>query len=150
MNALWTFFTGVVQNIVSLVQGFASRLSASPTGPPQPSIHFEPPTKILRTNFSTDVVRSDDLLVLHFEFYNIALDQDPSIDAGAKLVRETAAEAYIAAVLQPQSFGERAYLEAQEQVGAPPVPSRIAGPSWIVFRIPHELLATPYTLPDIL
>jgi hypothetical protein len=150
MNALWTFLTGVVQNIVSLVQGFASRLSPSATGPPQPSIPFEPPTKILRTNFSTDVVRADDLLVLHFEFYNIALDQDPSLDAGAKLVRETAAEAYIAAVLPPQSFGERAFLEAQQQIGAPPVPSRIAGPSWIVFHIPHELLATPYTLPDIL
>src|SRR5262245_60844434 len=89
MNALWNFFAGVVQNIVSFVQAFASRPSASATSPPQPSIPFKPPTKILRTNFSTDVVRADDLLVLHFEFYNIALDQDPSIDAGAKLVRET-------------------------------------------------------------
>jgi hypothetical protein len=116
----------------------------------KPPIPFEPPQKILRVNFSADVLRADDLLVLHFEFYNIALDQDPSLDAGAKLVRETAAEAYIAAVLPPQSFGELAFLENQQQVDAPPVQSRLAGPSWIVFRIPYELLATPYTLPDIL
>jgi hypothetical protein len=74
------------------------------TAPP-----FIPPHNPLRTNFSVDVVRPDDQLVLSFDLYNSALL--PTDGQPARLVRATNEDAFIVMRFPPQSIGEQSFFE---------------------------------------
>jgi hypothetical protein len=109
-------------------------------------------------SLSFDILRPDDLVVLHFEAQNLRLDnKDPK---NAKLVVEKAGKpALLAVYFQPQSIFEQAYFETATitsnpknpppPLGAPADPSqsqepdppgqvgaRMAGASRLVFKVP--------------
>jgi len=106
-------------------------------------------------SLSFDILRPDDLVVLHFDAENLRLDaKDPR---NAKLVVEKAGKpAYLVVGFQPQSIFEKAYFETaqtaanpnnppppvpdpastQEPDSAGSVPARMAGPSRLVFKVP--------------
>ncbi|MDP9099286.1 MAG: hypothetical protein M3N48_09895 [Verrucomicrobiota bacterium] len=147
MNTLWTLLTGVVRNILSLVQAFASRLPAPPPYPPQTH----------RKEFSTEVVRPDDLLVVTFDFYNLQIT--PTVGPNpARLERRESGNGFIVAHFPPQSVGEQAFFEAtpgksgdsSEPLAPPPVAARIAGPSQLIFRISDALLPLDFSLEKLL
>lgn len=143
MNKLWAFVTAAVQNVIAVLTG----------GSPG-SFKLPHPPQSHRKEFSVAVVRPDDLLVLTLDFYNI---QIKSAGTGApQLERIKAGDGFIVAHFQPQSFGEQAFFETSPGVSVPsdpvlppPVASRIAGPSQLVFRV-AALLPFDFSLEKIL
>lgn len=125
----------------------------------------------LHGTFSTVVIRPEDLLVLRLEFINFSLETG-QVDAGGrrapKLVRDdTGRPSYIAVHLPAQNIAEQAFFETAAEVdvpakdkdakltgsdplSAPPVRTRIAGPSRLVFRVPNNEGPIDYTLAAIL
>lgn len=115
-----------------------------------PTIPFEPLANVIRSNFRVDVLRTDDLVVMRLDFYNVSLVADPTGAAGRRLVRTTPAHALVGVTLPPQSFGERTF-DATHPVEQPPIDARLSGATWLLCRVPTaELLEVPYTLTDIL
>jgi hypothetical protein len=100
--------------------------------------------------FTVPVLRKDDLLYLTFRFINLKLETGAG--KPAQLVRVKPNDtAYIVVHFPPQHIGERAFLEeSNDEPTPPPVPSRMAGPSRLVFEVPKDTAAIPYTLPALL
>jgi hypothetical protein len=151
MNQLLTLVARAVGNVIRALFGFGPSL-------PRPAA-YAPQTQ--RRDFSVEVVRPDDLLVVSLDFYNFKLG--PAAGAGPPaLERKGAGHGFIVARLPPQSFGERAFFEAtpgkpvpgepptSEPLDAPPVPARIAGRSELVFRVTDASFRLDFTLEAVL
>src|SRR5215207_1623879 len=99
MNQLLTLLARAVGNILGTLFGFGSHL-------PRPAAYA---LQTQRRDFTLEVVRPDDLLVVTLDFYNFRLS--PAAGAGPPaLERKGAGHGFIVARLPPQSFGERAYF----------------------------------------
>src|SRR4030065_408576 len=86
---------------------------------------------------SITVVRPNDLLVLRFEFINLKLQKTGEGDeTDAYLI--PGENALLAVHFQPQNLAEQAFLEEEggggEPLKPPPVNSRLAGSSRLVFK----------------
>lgn len=147
MNKLLTLVTNALRNVFTILGGVTSRLPALAAYPPQDH----------RKEFSVEVVRPDDLLVLTFDFYNLRINS--AIAGSPRLERIEAGDGFIVAHFPPQSFGEQAFFETTpglaepeptDPVLPPPVASRISGPSQVVFRIGAALLPLDFSLEKIL
>jgi hypothetical protein len=104
----------------------------------------EPPS------FAWSVLRSRDLLVLGFRFFNLA---PAGGKAGAPLVRVDAGQpAYVVVDLAPQHVFEQAVVEADPGPTAVPVPvgHRMAQPSRLAFLVPESVTQIPFTLDALL
>ena len=104
------------------------------------------------SRFTRKIVRPRDLLVLDFTFVNLRIVKD---DAGAlQLVRSQAAKpAYLVVGFPSQHLLEQAFFEdasGGDPLPNPPVASRLAEASRLVFRVPDNVAAIPYTLNDLL
>jgi hypothetical protein len=114
------------------------------------------PPIVLLPNLKVSVVRPQDLLVLTFEFMNLNLQAGGN--GAPRLVRTAAnSPAYIIVHFPPQHIAEQAFFETQtpgspgdEAPPAPPVRSRIAGPSRLVFALPAGVTEVPYSLEALL
>ena len=98
---------------------------------------------------TVSVVRPDDLLHLKFEFRNLTLQ----IPTGQPplLVRTAGTPAQLVVYFPPQHIGEEAFRDPRESPQLPkPVKALIAGWSQLVFEIPANITAIPYTLPALL
>ncbi|HKO60622.1 MAG TPA: hypothetical protein VJV03_05640, partial [Pyrinomonadaceae bacterium] len=149
MNKLLAFVTQTLQQVVAIVQGFSTGLATF--GKHAPQKH--------RKEFSVEVVRPDDLLVVTLDFYNLKI-KSPA--GSPKLHRLEPGNGFIVAHFPPQSFAERAFFEqAEPEPGDPPPPpddpldpppvgARISGPSQLVFRIDDTLLPLEFKLEKIL
>lgn len=113
-----------------------------------------PPIIQLPINLSIAVIRPQDLLVLRFEFVNLTLATAPATPA--KLTKADAGKsAYIIVHFQPQHITELAFFEATTAAGSdpltdPPVKSRMAGPSRLVFRLNPAITEIPFELEALL
>ena len=154
MNKLWALITQALHDVITAVQGITTKV-------PQLSAHL-PQTQ--RKEFSAEVVRPDDLLVLTLDFYNLRI-KSPGGDA--RLERVGPGNGFIVARFQPQSIAEQAFFEqadgapipgpgdppvppAPDPLLPPPVASRIAGPSQLVFRISDAQLPLAFDLGELL
>jgi hypothetical protein len=102
------------------------------------------------SDFSLRVVRSDDLLVLRFEFFNLVID--PNAASPRRLVRRTPGqEARIVVHFPPQHILEEAFAA---NVGPPTqatsIRSRIGGTTHLAFRVPSNIPSIPLTLAGLL
>src|SRR6185503_16133393 len=100
MNVVWSLITGVVNAVLAVFTGGAVRIL----------FHTQSHTK----EFSVEVVRPDDLLVLTLDFYNIRLQG--SGPGPLQVDRIEAGDGFVVAHFQPQSFGEQAFFEASPGV----------------------------------
>lgn len=145
MAALWNAIASVVTNIFTAAQSLFSRLPVPQFIAPQNQ----------RKEFSVEVVRPDDLLVVTLDFYNLHV-APTSGATPAQIARSGTGNGFVIAHFPPQSFAERAFFEAApgspgtEPLGASPVPSRIGGSSRLVFRISDTLLPLDFSLEEIL
>lgn len=153
MNKLWTLITQAFQDVVAAFQGVTTKV-------PKLSAH---PQQTQRKEFSVEVVRPDDLLVLTLDFYNLHLKSPGGIP---HIERIGPGNGFIVARFQPQSVVEQAFFETQPgapppEPGDPPIPSgdplisppvasRIAGPSQLVFRISDTQLPIDFRLEQLL
>jgi hypothetical protein len=141
MNVVWSVITTVVNAVLTVVTGGALRVL----------FHPQSHTK----QFSVEVVRPDDLLVLTLDFYNIRLQGTGP--GPLQVDRVEAGDGFVVAHFQPQSFGEQAFFEAapgvpvpSDPLSSPPVSSRIGGPTQLVFRVAPDLLPFAFNLDAIL
>src|SRR5688572_28124058 len=149
MNKILALVTQALQQVVAIVQGFSTGLATFSKHAPQKH------TK----EFSVEVVRPDDLLVVTLDFYNLKLKAP---GGKPKLQRLQPGDGFIVAHFPPQSFAERAFFEQSEvPPGVPPQPpddpleaspvgSRISGRTQLVFRIDDSLLPMDFKLETIL
>lgn len=114
------------------------------TGRPQPV-----PPQTQRKNFSADVVRADDLLVLRLDFYNARLKP---IAGGKQLIPDGPGDSFIVVHFPPQHIAEQAFDEGPpaEFLLPPPVAARLAGESHLVFHLNPTLLPLDFSLERIL
>jgi hypothetical protein len=120
------------------------------------TLQKKPVSAVLAQNFTTTVLRADDLLNLEFEFINLKLVPG----AAPKLVRQNAGSpAYLIVHFPPQSIAEEAFYEVAAEFAAtgssdplrpPPVYSRISGRTRLAFHIPDAMAEIPYTLESLL
>jgi hypothetical protein len=140
MNAVLAFVANVLQSIQSALSSFAGALLGTP------------PTQRHNKDLSLEIVRSDDLLVLTFDFYNVVLT--PASGAvPARLGRRGSGDVFMVVRFPPQSFGEQAFLDdsAEPKLHFPaPVESRIAGESQIVLAVSDAQLPLDLTLEALL
>ena len=95
----------------------------------------------------THIIRPDDLLNLRFEFVNLSVQPG----AEARLVRiDQGAAAYIRVVFPPQHIAEQAFDRNQPILPEPPIRSRAAGESRLVFVLPPGVNEIPYRVPSLL
>jgi hypothetical protein len=142
MNRLLAFVTAVVKTVINVLTGSSPGTFKLPHAP-----------QTHKKELSVEVVRPDDLLVLTLDFYNTHVNT-----AGAgptQLEQSGPGDGFIVAHFQPQSFAEQAFFEAEtpaqsEELSGPPVASRIAGPSQLIFRLDPSLLPFKFTLEKIL
>jgi len=127
--------------------------TARPTKPTNVDVTGRPPVIVMPFNLKVSVVRPSDLLVLEFEFVNLKY----TTGTPPSLVRnDPKSPAYIIVHFPPQNIAERAFGESpdtpnsNEPPTAPPIPSRMAGPSRLVFRVPDTTTDVPYTLNALL
>lgn len=130
------------------------------------------PIAVLPSNLTVSIVRPDDLLNLRFEFVNLTLKTGGA--PGARLERADPKQpAYIVVHFPAQNIAERAFFQsagpdypvarppgapadpdqgksASDPLVPPPVASRIAGPSRLVFSVPDSTSSIPYTLDALL
>ncbi|MGE5673179.1 MAG: hypothetical protein ACM3XM_04755 [Mycobacterium leprae] len=105
------------------------------------------PGPILRLFPTLPVVRPEDMLALEFRFLNLTT----SGASPPQLVRQDPAmEAFLAVRFPPQAIAETAYADSGGTPQAPPITSRAAGESWLVFRVPADVEAINFTLEDLL
>jgi len=103
-------------------------------------------------NLLVNVLRTDDLLALQFEFVNLHLDATASQEA--RLVRTPAWQpAFIIVHFPPQHLAEQAFF--LDDTGGPPpgpvpVKALLSDPSRLVFKLPDEVGSIPYTLDALL
>jgi len=111
--------------------------------------------------FWASVRRPSDLAVFEAGFENLKLDANTP----PNLVRtDTARDAFLIALLPPQSFGEQAYLSATGpnkaddtadagQYPLNPMPSskiRMSGKAKLVFTMPASVTSLPYTVAGVM
>lgn len=103
-------------------------------------------------NFTSEVVRADDLLVLQFKFVNLQLDTGQPTP---RLVRIQAGQpAFILIGFPPQHIAEQVFDESD--AGVPrnlldaPVTATMATGTSLAFRVPDPVASIPYTLHDLL
>ena len=140
MNALLAFVANVFQSIQSIFAAITGGLLGAP------------PAQRHSKDLSLEVVRSDDLLVLTFDFYNVALTP-ASGTTPARLARRELGDVFIVVRFPPQSFGEQAFLDDAEEPKLhfpAPVESRIAGESQIVLAVSNAQLPLDVTLETLL
>lgn len=142
MNRLLALVTAVVRTVVNVLTGSSSATFKLPH-PPQTH----------KKELSVEVVRPDDLLILTLDFYNI--HPNTTGVGPAQLEQSGPGDGFIVARFQPQSFAEQAFFEAEkpadsEKLAGPPVASRIAGPSQLIFRIDPSLFPFDFGLEKIL
>lgn len=92
------------------------------------------------------VIRPDDLLVCELEFVGIDLKGTPP---NRRLVRQ-GGDACVIVHLPPQHVAEKSYREDARPSGHVLVPSRIAGPSRVAFRVPKKRFPIDFKLEAIL
>ena len=112
-----------------------------------------------------NLVRARDMLALSFEVHNLELKRKGQAGPGdtqtARLVRTVPDRpAYIVVVFEPQHLAEHAFFEVNdpmipgdpgpETLMSPPVPSSLAGPSRLAFRVPANVAAVPFELDTLL
>ncbi len=102
-----------------------------------------------KKNFSADVIRAGDLLVLRLDFYNIRLKPNPG---GKQLVTDGPGDSFIVAHFPPQHIAEQAFAEDNpgDPLLPPPVAARLAGESRLVFYLNPALLPLEFSLESIL
>ena len=100
-------------------------------------------------NFSADVFRADDLLVLRLDFYNLRLQPVPT---GRQIIPDGAGDSFIIAHFPPQHIAEQAFAENNpgDPLLPPPVAARLAGESRLVFFLNPSLLPLEFSLEAIL
>jgi hypothetical protein len=100
-------------------------------------------------NFSADVLRADDLLVLRLDFYNLHIDAGPS---GKRVVPNGTGGSFIVAHFPPQHIAEQAFAEgnSSDPLLPPPVAARLAGETRLVFYLNPALLPLDFSLEKIL
>ncbi len=120
----------------------------------------------LKTNFTVDVLRADDFLVMSLDLQNLALLPAQGTRP-VRLARAQVSESRIVVALPPQSFGEESFFETSPGVkpqppdpdagkdqseGLPDGPARVrmSAPTYLVFRIGDHVLPIPYTIEGIL
>lgn len=122
------------------------------------------PQNALKSNFSVDVIRPDDMLILRLHFGNLALVPAQGSQPARLVKVETGQAARISLVFPPQSFGEASFFDpGQVKPGAgdpdaassaepllQPAPMRISEPSWLVFQVPENLIPIAYSLQAVL
>ena len=163
-------FAAIVATFISLIRNLFGRPSR-----PAPSI--------IKSRFTHNVLRTEDLLALQFEFIN--LDLETTTDAeGNKLAHlRPSANAYIIINFPPQNIAEEAFFQKAEKypvqetnpatgqpvknpntgkpdkdaatpdtttLPPPPVQSRLARPSRLVFKVPQGIAPIPYDLESLL
>jgi hypothetical protein len=108
-----------------------------------------------------DLLRPSDLLALRIEPRNLRLDKT-NRSAPKLLVDKKGSPAYLIVHFPPQTILERAYFEDATIPAPPPAagddpidlpgsaPSRIAGESRIVLRVPSSVKEIPYTIAGLL
>jgi hypothetical protein len=113
-------------------------------------------------------IRPEDLVKIDFDFKNLTLQKS---GAQTVLARDKGGPGYIIATLPPQNIAEKAYYETSAGTGQtqkekdsgrppypggsetpenPPIASRIAGPSRLVFIVPGSAKPIPFTLESLL
>lgn len=102
---------------------------------------------------SVTVIRPVDLLVLRFEFMNLKLEKaGEGGDAEAYLIPQD--DAFLVVHFQPQNLAEQAFYEDEsgggEVLKPPPVKSRLARASRLVFKVPAGEGPIRYTLETLL
>jgi hypothetical protein len=109
-----------------------------------------------------DVVRARDMFALSFEFLNLKLLKRGQAGPGdvhtARLTRVVPGRPALVVVhFDPQHLAEHAYVEVNgpndpnsDQLPSPPVPSALAGPSRLGFRVPDTTLVIPFQLHALL
>src|SRR5215204_2787839 len=110
--------------------------------------HFPPADP---RNLVVNVLRTDDLLALQFEFVNLHLDTRASQEA--HLARTQFGQpAFIIVRFPPQHVAEQVFsLDAgSPPPDPPPVRALFSGPSRLVFKLPDEIESIPYTLDSLL
>jgi hypothetical protein len=105
------------------------------------------------TDLVIDVLRPDDLLSLRFTFVNLALDT--TAGRPPQLVRTQAGQpATIIVELGPQHIAERNFPESPEgellDLVDAPIPSVMADPTRLAFRVPQSMPSIPLTVKDLL
>ena len=117
-----------------------------------------------KPDYTTEVLRKEDLVSLRLEFFNFKLEKTVP---PAKLIRiDPVAQAYMAVEFQGQNIAERAFFETakvkvppgdkdESTSGTdapvpPPVSAILAGPTRLVFRVPATVPVINYSLPDLL
>ncbi|WP_280252754.1 hypothetical protein [Nocardia abscessus] len=81
------------------------------------------------------VIRPDDLLVCVVEFVNLVIE---GFAPNRQLVARRGTDARVIVHLPPQRVAEKAYRQDAAPSDYVHVPSRIAGPSRLVFRVPTD------------
>ena len=114
----------------------------------------------LPSDMSVSVLRADDLLAVRFEFYNLVFDANKTNLVIPPTPINQAVNSYIAVYFPPQNIAEQAFFEtdpnfpdptnSNETPTTPPVPSRAAGESRLVFQIATSQTPIPYTLTGLL
>ncbi len=113
------------------------------------SISLKPGSVVL-PDLSVSVIRPEDLLAITFQFFNLNLEASNN---SVLVKRDAAKPAYIAAVFPPQNIQEEALYESESSADparSPPLQSRLAGESRLVFLVPKSVSQIPYTLVDLL
>ena len=152
---------GVLSSISKRAKAAESFINLNPVDPstvPQCQMDFE-----------REILRSEDLLNLHFKFYNLNLALNGPL--GPRLERVRPGEtAYIVVEFPAQNIAEEAFLETAPYINKddkldpygsdpkendsllPPgdVDARLAGPSRLAFKVPDDVQYIPYTLENLL
>lgn len=105
------------------------------------------------TNRVVEVMRPDDLLVLEFEFINLDLFEAEN-ELPVRFMRlEEGQPAYVIVRFPPQHIVEQDFAESQSVApppASPPILSRIAGVSRLVFNVPETVEFIPYSVEHML
>jgi hypothetical protein len=153
MKKFLEFITQAFEYIISIFQSVSTKVPPLSTQPPQTH----------RREFSVEVVRPDDLLILTLDFYNLKIKSNGGVP---QLERIDPGNGFVVARFQPQSIVEQAFFEkdkgapnppdppslpiVDDPLIPPPVASRIAGPSQLVFRIYDTQLPIDFKLEALL
>ncbi len=100
-------------------------------------------------NFTLDVTRADDLLVLRFEFVNLVLDPNENAIPRQLIRASAASEAFMIVHFQPQHISEQCFsVNTTGDDGR--IKSVIAGNSRLAFRLRPDMQSLPLKLEDLL
>jgi hypothetical protein len=132
--------------MITLLVNFLSEVFALIFGPLRPSPVAR---QTQRKNFSADILRADDLLVLRLDFYNLRLQSGAS---GKEVVPDGAGDSFIIVHFPPQHVAEQAFIEEDpsDPLLPPPIAARLAGESRLVFYLNPTLLPLEFSLEPIL